>query len=76
MKHWHFMVDGKYYKCIVDTGFVIRYASRHHLQNSKTLEENLEEFYKDIVVFNLYGVEPSTKDEYDAFMEKRNTEAL
>lgn len=76
MKHWHFMVDGKYYKCIVDTGFAIRYASRHHLQNGKTLEENLEEFYKDIIESNLYGVKPSIKDEFDTFMEKKNTEVL
>ena len=70
------MVDGKYYKCLAGTGFVVRYASRHHLQNGKTLEENLEEFYKNIVEFNLYGVELSTKDEFDTFMEKKNTEAL
>ena len=76
MKHWHFIVDGAYYKCIANTGFVVRYASRHHLQNNKTLEENLEEFYKNIVEFNLYGVKPSTKDEFDTFMEKRNTEVL
>lgn len=76
MKYWHFMVDGSYYKCIVDTGFVVRYASRHHLQNGKTLEENLNDFYKDIVEFKLCNVVSSTKDEYDTFIEKKNTEAL
>ena len=71
MKYWHFIVDDTYYKCIADTGFVVRYASRHHLQNGKTLEENLNDFYKDIIESNLYGVEPSTKDEFDIFMEKK-----
>ena len=76
MKHWHFMVDGRYYKCVVDTGFVVRYASRHHLQNGKTLEENLNDLYKDIVEFKLCSVTPSTKDEFDTFMEKKDTEVL
>lgn len=70
MKYWHFIVDGIYYKCLVDTGFIVRYASRHHLQNGKTLEENLNDFYKDIVEFNLCNVEPSTKDEFDSFIQE------
>lgn len=76
MHRWYFIVDGKYYSCLPGTGFVIRYGACVHLQNDKTIEENLREFFRSIVKFNLYDVKVSTKDAYESFVEKKETRML
>ena len=76
MHRWYFIVDGKYYSCRPGTGFVIRYGACVHLQNDKTIEENLKEFFNTIVKFNLYDVKASTKDEYGSFVKKKETRML
>ena len=76
MHRWYFTVDGKYYSCLPGTGFVIRYGTCVHLQNDKNIEENLKEFFNTIVKFNLYDVKVSTKDEYESFVEKKETRML
>ena len=76
MNRWYFIIDGKYYSCLPETGFVIRYSACVHLQNDKSIEENLKEFFNTIVKFNLYDVKVSTKDEYESFVEKKETRML
>ena len=76
MHKWYFEIDGKYYTCNIETGFVIRYNTCIHLDNGKTVEENHKELFRNIVEFKLYDVKTSTKDEYVSFIEKKKTRML